>query len=139
MNRMKSFYGLALMILLGGTAQTQVAEISSEQIIANIIRTGAYSGVADKRLSWMGDAASVDVARVISDKELTPLEVSSVLDVLTLSFSAPKLVASKPDRSPRVALLVLKYLSQMPLDSQLSARIEETRTSLQNIAAQQQE
>jgi hypothetical protein len=96
-------------------------------MIERIIRSGAYFGVDDKRLGWMGDGAAVVLTKVLADKNPSPSEIEMILAIIHLSFSAPRLVENVPDREPRTTQFVLRYLNLSTADEKLKQRIAEER------------
>ena len=101
-------------------------EGDAQDMIANMIRTGGYSGFVDKELGRMGDAAAVAVTKVLGGTANLPVDqVDTILTVIHLAFAAPQLVEVVSDREPRTALLVLRYLDLSTSDVALKGRIAE--------------
>jgi hypothetical protein len=130
---MKVLLMLLTIGILTASAPPQAIDAGSTQMVTNIIETGGYSGIADKQLSRMGDSAAVEVARVIAGRSVTAHEVDGILTVLHLAFSNPKLVETTSDRTPRVALFVLQYLTLVATDANVKARISETKTYMESL------
>jgi hypothetical protein len=93
------------------------SEVTSEQQAAEAVQRimsraheGMYTSWDAKELARLGDQAAVALTRVIADRDLDTSEIKQALLVINLSFSAPRLVESEPNRHPRTAFFVLKYL-----------------------------
>ena len=132
---MKFLPALLVFLILPGPIRSQTKENDSEKMIERIIRSGAYFGVDDKRLGWMGDAAAVVLTKVLADKNPGPREIDMILGIIHMSFSAPRLVENVPDREPRTTQFVLRYLDLSTTDEKLKQRIaEETEFVLSQYA-----
>jgi hypothetical protein len=125
---------LFAVLLLSGMSSVQ--ELGPSQAIANVIESGAYSGTTDKQLSRMGDAAAVDVAKIVAGRQLSSHEIDGILIVLQLSFSSPQLVSTTSDRQPRATLFVLQYLTLAATDSDVKIRIGQARESIVRATAE---
>lgn len=121
---------LSVLLVLFGVVCAQIPE--NTVVVEKVISSGGYSGTTDKQLSRMGDAAAVELARVIGGRTPTPNEIDGALLVLRLAFSNPKLVAAASDRTPGVALFVLQDLAHEAQDPGVKSRIAETRASVEN-------
>jgi hypothetical protein len=75
----------------------------------------------------MGDAAAVVVTKVLADKNSSAREIGAILDIIHLSFSAPRLVENVPDREPRTTQFILQYLNLANTDKKLKKRIAEEK------------
>ena len=69
------------------------------------------SGIMDKRVSRMGDAAAVAITKVVAGKPLDTATIDRLLAILQTAFSAPQIVENESDRAPRSALFVLNSLN----------------------------
>jgi hypothetical protein len=119
--------------LLNGPVHAQATNLGSEEMIAKVIESGAIDGVVDKQLSRMGDAAAVDVARIVAGRTLTSQEIDGVLAVLHLAFSRQEIVLTESDRTPRAALFVLQYLALVATDPGVKARAVKEREYMESI------
>jgi hypothetical protein len=124
---------LALLTLCGPTRSQDIAS-DPEVMIRRVIETGRMDGHVNKQLCWMGDAAAVHIVKIVGGRNLTGQEASSVLDILWIAFTAPKLVENPPDREPGATLFVLRYLALDTTDPGLKRRIEEERTHMEGLA-----
>lgn len=120
---------LFTIFLLCGTGSAQEVNNSGD-VISKVIESGSYGGGADKLLSRMGDAAAVQVVKIVAGKKLNSHEIDGVLIVLQLAFSDPKLVATATDRQPRAAAFVLQYLGLLASESDLQTRISQVQVSI---------
>jgi hypothetical protein len=114
-------------ILLFQAASGQTPGRTLRQSIEGILSSGIWEGQAVKQLRRAGDAAAVAITKIISDKNLSNHEIETVLDMLDASFSDPTWVEVVPDREPRTALLVLRYLDCSTQDVALKRKVAETR------------
>ncbi len=106
---------------------------SAEHIVNTIMSRsadGTYTSWDEKDLNKLGDAAAVALTKVIGGKALSPSEIRQALLVISLSFDAPRLIATDSNKSPRSALFVLQYLKHLPLDPGLTEKIEQAEMSL---------
>ena len=108
----------------------RASESQGEQTVRRVIQSGGISGWDDKELGKMSDAAAVNIATVVGGSDLSEKQTESVLAVLQLAFSAPRLVTNLPDREPRVALFVLRYLEVTTRNAALRQQVTETKTRI---------
>jgi hypothetical protein len=109
-------------------AGTRASDSQGEETVRRVIQLGGISGWDDKELGRMGDAAAVDVAKFVGGDNLSEQQAGSVLAVLQLAFSSPKLVATPSDREPRAALFVLRYLEATAANAAVKQRVAEARS-----------
>jgi hypothetical protein len=99
-----------------------------EEAIARIINTGLLEGHDQKVIGGKGDTAAVIVTKVVGDRKLTTSQADIILIVLNSAFGG---IQAGPDREPRTALFVLRYLESSTQDPGLLQRIEKTRKYIQ--------
>jgi len=86
----------------------------SEQPRTHLLETAIFDGLidghVDKYLRSAGDRGCVEIERIISDKPLTSQQMLVVLSLIQDSFVDITQISVEEDRTPRVALLLTKYL-----------------------------
>ena len=108
---MKALLAFFVFLLLPGLVCSQTKEIDPQKMVERMISSGVFYGVEEKRLDQMGDAAAVVVTKVLADKNPSASQISTILDIIHFSFSAPRLVENVPDRKPRTTQFVLQHLN----------------------------
>ena len=124
---MRFLLAFFVVLLLPGLVCCQTQDIDPPKMIERIISSGVFYGVEEKRLDQMGDAAAVVVTKVLADKNPSVREIGTILDLIHLSFSAPRLVENVPDREPRTTQFILQYLNLANTDKKLKKRIAEEK------------
>jgi hypothetical protein len=124
---MRFLLAFFVLLLLPGLVCCQTQDIDPPKMIERIISSGVFYGVEEKRLDQMGDAAAVVVTKVLADKNSSAREIGAILDIIHLSFSAPRLVENVPDREPRTTQFILQYLNLANTDKKLKKRIAEEK------------
>ncbi|MGC2660686.1 MAG: hypothetical protein WA324_22245 [Bryobacteraceae bacterium] len=124
---MKLWAKLSLCIVLSGDALAQHREPTLQQIIEKFVFGGYIEGYGDKAMRRGGDSTSVALTKVLSSHVLNRDKIEDALYVLDMAFSNPSLIDNPPDRDPRTALFVLRYLDLSSQDPAVKAKIEETR------------
>jgi len=119
------------------TSLSQTPNVTSEQLIDRVLATGAYDGITDKRLSGMGDAAAMEVTKVLGSKlangqTLTTFDIENVLLIFHLAFAGPPLAVNVPDREPKASLFVLDSLMFFTTDALAKKSIGDTKQFLLN-------
>jgi len=129
---MKALLAFFVFLLLPGLVCSQTKEIDPQKMVERMISSGVFYGVEEKRLDQMGDAAAVVVTKVLADKNPSASQISTILDIIHFSFSAPRLVENVPDRKPRTTQFVLQHLNFCTPDKKLKQRIVEEREYVLN-------
>ena len=127
MTKIKVLVATFALIVSAASVSMRASESQDEQTVRRVIQSGGMSGWDDKELGKMGDAAAVNIARVVGGSDLSEKQAESVLTVLQLAFSAPRLVTNPSDREPRVALFVLRYMEATATNAALKQQVTETR------------
>jgi len=91
------------------------------------------SGIMDKQLSRMGDAAAVAITKVIAGKKIDQVIIDRLLVILKTAFSAPRIVENESDRKPRAALFILQLVERLTSSSEQRGRILELRRELEQL------
>ncbi len=104
------------------------------QTVMSRASDGVYTSWDEKQLDKLGDAAAVALTKVVGGKDLNPNEIKQALLILTLSFNAPRIIATEADKNPRAAFFVLKCLDHVVVDDpDLRKRVLETRVLLEHV------
>lgn len=129
------FISMFLVIpLLAVILHAQAADNSPEATIRDALnpKSDFYgSGIMDKQLSRMGDAAAVAIAKVVAGKKIDQAMTDRLLVIIKTAFSAPKIVANESDRKPRAALFVLQLLERQSSNPKQRELILELRKDLE--------
>lgn len=108
--------------------QAQRPDNSPEATIRDALnpRSDFYgSGIMDKQLSRMGDAAAVAITKVLAGKNVEEATIERILVILRTAFSAPQIVENESDRQPHTALFVLRFLESQSSNASQRKRIRE--------------
>jgi hypothetical protein len=124
---MKALPALLLFLLSPCSISCQTKEIDPQEMIERMITSGVFFGVEEKRLDRMGDAAAVSVTKALTDKNPSTREIGTILDIIHVAFSAPRLIENLPDREPRTTQFVLQFLNLSHADPKLKQRIAEEK------------
>ena len=122
--------------LLGSVLRAQVPDNSPEDAIRDALdqKSDFYgSGIMDKQLSRMGDAAAVAITKVIAGKKIDQVIIDRLLVILKTAFSAPRIVENESDRKPRAALFILQLVERLTSSSEQRGRILELRRELEQL------
>ena len=122
-----------VVLATSGWAQTGSTP-PTQEMIANLLRTGMYDGHLTKRLRTLGDESAVDIAKAISDRSLSSPEIDLILLMVSDAFSDPSFIQVESDRDPRVSLLLLHYLECSAQEASVKDRIAATRKTLLRLA-----
>jgi hypothetical protein len=85
-----------------------------------------------KELGWLGDASAVALTKVIGGRALEDHDIEPMLLVVTLSYSAPRIVKIDSDREPRTTLFLLQSLELSTTNSRLKEKIKTTRSYIRD-------
>jgi hypothetical protein len=124
-------FAIFLALLLSGSAYGQTGN-DPEHVIRQVIDSGFLDGHDRKVLGRLGDAGAVLVTKILAGREPTPGAIGGALLIIVESFADPSFVESAPDREPRTALLVLRYLDLSTNDLELKNHIVDTRKYIQD-------
>ena len=113
---------LLLLVPYGATHAQQIS--TPEERIARILETGLYEGHHQKLFGGMGDAAAVDITKVVRDGTLTSGQMDCILLILNSAFVDS---GAGEKRESGTALFVLEHLKLLTKDASVQARIDETR------------
>jgi hypothetical protein len=116
---------LALPSALLCQAEPLDAEGAVRQALAHANERFTSTDVKD--LGWLGDASAVALTKIIGGKALEERDVEPVLLVLTLSYSAPRIVKIDSDREPRATLFLLNCLDLATNDPKLKGKISSAK------------
>jgi len=122
--------------LLASVLRAQVPDNSPEDAIRDALdqKSDFYgSGIMDKQLSRMGDAAAVAITKVIAGKKIDQVIIDRLLVILKTAFSAPRIVENESDRKPRAALFILQLVERLTSSSEQRGRILELRRELEQL------
>ena len=122
--------------LLASVLRAQVPDNSPEDAIRDALdqKSEFYgSGIMDKQLSRMGDAAAVAITKVIAGKKIDQVIIDRLLVILKTAFSAPRIVENESDRKPRAALFILQLVERLTSSSEQRGRILELRRELEQL------
>jgi len=86
-----------------------------------------YTSTDAKELGWIGDGSAVALAKIIGGRALEKRDLEAMLQIVTLSYSDPRIVKVDSDREPRATLFLLNYLDLATNDAKLKERIGSTR------------
>jgi hypothetical protein len=121
--------GLPLLCKLGESetdVRNRVAEIAQiqshpdpEQVVRRVLTQptkGIYgfSGWDGKQLSLLGDAAAVEVIKLIEGGDVPKNEMAQILRIIQASFESPLQVKVESDRQPKGASILVAKLQRMP-------------------------
>jgi hypothetical protein len=123
----KSLLVLIVSLFLSGFATGQTVA-SPEHVIREIMEVGQFDGHYTKIIGVMGDAAAVEVTRILAGNRPSSLNIDGVLVVLDAAFADPSFVENPSDRQPRTAMFVFQALDHSTDDPQLKQRIAASRT-----------
>jgi hypothetical protein len=131
---------LLLFTLLSGIvikpAFAQGEENDYQSLIGKAIDTGGLDAHVEKHLKTLGDQGAVEIGRAISDKPLTPSQLLIVLTLIEDSFSDTTQVADESNRTPRLALLLVRYVEiSAKEDRSVERSAAETRKLLEAASA----
>jgi hypothetical protein len=110
---------------------SQTPNATSEQVVGRVLTTGAYDGITDKQLGRMGDAAAIEVTKILGGKlasgqSISAFDVENVLLILHMAFAATALAVNVSDREPKTSLFVLDSLAFFTNDPSLKKSIADT-------------
>jgi hypothetical protein len=119
---------LACAILSAAAVSAQDSGTNDYQsIIEESILTGALDGHVEKHLRTIGDEGSIEIARAISDKDLSAPLMLLVLTLIQDCFSDVSQIPVKSNRNPRVALLLLRTYNSLASPTKKSRRCVDTK------------
>ena len=107
------------------------AEITVQQAFRSF-RQEIYKSTDQKELGWLGDASAVALTKIIGGKALDEADIRSILLIITLSYSAPRVVAAEADRQPRTTLFLLRCLDSSTTDTKLKQGVATTRAYVED-------
>jgi hypothetical protein len=85
-----------------------------------------------KELGWLGDASAVALTKITGGRVLEERDIEPMLLIVTLSYSAPRIVKIDSDREPRTTLFLLRSLDLSTTDPKLREKINATRNYVQD-------
>ncbi len=135
----KSQRWIAIFLLLGfvnAAAAQSVANTSADQAVRDALKvfsSGYYTGSTEKELAVLGDAAAIELIKLFAARDLTTQEIKSSVQIVRMSFSAPKLIVTQADRQPKATLFLLRYLEYQAKEQALKQDIVDTSKSLQTL------
>ena len=106
---------------------------SGEALRMALISEFVESGVHPKthiQLHRMGDQAAQTVIATIGTRALTERETLNIVDILNVSFEAPKAIPTGPNRTPQATILLLENLEALAQDQTVRDRIITVRNSV---------
>jgi hypothetical protein len=133
--------GLACLVLLisissGNFSFAQTGSpVPAEQAVRDAFKeasSGYYTGTTEKNLETLGDAAAIEVIKILAGRDLTSQDIRSSLLVVRMSFAAPRLIPTEADRRPRATLLLLRYLDFQAKEPSLRSAIADASRSLKS-------
>jgi hypothetical protein len=107
-----------------GQAESLDAETAVRQALAHA--NERYTSTDVKELGWLGDASAVALTKVISGRVLEERDIEPMLLIVTLSYSAPRIVKIDTDREPRTTLFLLRALDLSTTNPKLKEQINTT-------------
>jgi hypothetical protein len=116
---------LALPSRLLCQAEPLDAESAVRQALAHA--NSGYNSTDEKELGWLGDASAVALTRIIGGNALEERDIEPILLIVTLSYSAPRVVKVDSDREPRATLFLLRALDLSTTDPKLRDKISVAR------------
>jgi hypothetical protein len=122
-------------VALSNAALAQEPPRTLEQTIDTAVFGCCLEGWGVKQMRRAGDSAAVALTRVLTDRELSSNQIDTAAYILESAFSEPRLIEKAPDREPKTALFVLRYLDHSTLDTVLKGKIAEARTHILERAA----
>jgi len=128
--RLLSLFALILLAANAATAQANASPLSAtpdDEFIRATIESSAIDGHLYKIAPRMGDAAAVSITRAIAGDVPSRSQIETSLLILNDAFIDVSIVQNIPDRSPRTALLLLRYFETVTTDTKLHEQIESTR------------
>ena len=101
----------------------------SEELVTVIARrTAPLISMQEKVINRLGDAAAIGLIRHAGvQAPSTPGEIEGILFVVRMAFGAPDIISTGADREPKATLVLLSWLTTLPVSDKLKGRIEETR------------
>jgi hypothetical protein len=129
---------LALLVFLAAVnlAYSQAgSQVSAAQAVHDAFKAtsaGYYTGTTEKNLETLGDAAAVEVIKILGGRDLTSRDITSSLEIVKMSFASPKLIPREEDRNPRATLFLLRYLDFQATEPSLKRAIADTSRSLES-------
>ncbi len=128
-----------LMVLLASPSSlcAQALDGTPEHVLTAALDTKStvvFSGVMQKQLGAMGDAAAVAITKVLAGSSPQPDVVDRVLLAIEISFEYPEKIAEQADQKPRTALFVLASLDQRRLAPEQIERLVKLRKKLTSLA-----
>ena len=106
-----------------------------QKAIERFLFGGFIEGHDIKRLRWAGDSTAVAMTKVISDHKITKEQIDSAVYILNAAFSDATGIEFAPDREPRSALFVLRYLDLCTTDPALKAKIAQASERLARLVS----
>jgi hypothetical protein len=117
-------------------ALAQIDGNDYQSMIGKAIDTGGMDAHVEKHLRTLGDQGAVEIGRAISDKLLTPSQMLIVLTLVEDSFSDTTQVTDESNRTPRLALLLVRYVEiSAKEDRSVERSAAETRKLLEAVSA----
>src|SRR5208283_4440097 len=123
---MRYFGLLSLSLLLACALRGQIPDNSPEATIRDALNQKSDffgSGIMDKQLSRMGDAAAVAITKVVAGKTIDAVMVDRLVVIIKTAFSAPQIIENESDRKPRAALFVLQLLEHQSFTAEQEKKI----------------
>ncbi len=118
--------------LCQGDSQNPYAEKLVTALVAGRGTLVVYS-MQEKALNRLGDGAAIGLIRHVGAQiPTTSQEVQRMLSVIRMAFAAPEIIASDADREPKATVVLLSYLSFLPVSSSLKEQIKDTRTYVEH-------
>jgi hypothetical protein len=93
-----------------------------------------YSSWDEKELHRLGDAAAVEVTKLIDGKDVSTDEIRQILLIIQASFEAPLQIKVESDRQPRAASLLVEKMERMPASSGLTEAFVSTKKVLNRVS-----
>jgi hypothetical protein len=100
------------------------------KVALNPKSTVIYSGIMQKQLTPMGDAAAVAVTKVLAEGPPNAEIVDRILLVIEISFESPEAILNQADQKPKTALFVLRFLDQRTLGTEQRNRLLQLKKKL---------
>jgi hypothetical protein len=128
-NARRSLLLFVVLLALPSRLLCQAEPLDAESAVRQILThaNGGYNSTDEKELGWLGDASAVALTKIIGGKAIEEGDIGPMLLVVTLSYSAPRIVKIESDREPRATLFLLHSLDLSTTDTRLKEKIYATR------------
>jgi hypothetical protein len=119
----------AICIALPAALLCQAEPLDAESAVRQALAHAneGFTSTDAKELGWLGDASAVALTKITGGRLLEERDIEPMLLIVTLSYSAPRIVKVDSDREPRTTLFLLRSLDLSTTDPRLREKISTAR------------